>query len=146
MRDVEHDLQKLMHSGGTTEAWSKALCNPIHYHGNLIMLSNKFNTFLDDLGKYSSLKGDKSLLYNMFDGISIKRSIISGSKMNVDKVSARIAGIMQPEFALPNIEASNDLHGLCRHFSHVHLVFYFYIITNLLLCRMKFISNQVKCG
>ena len=35
MRDlVEHDLHELMHGGGTSEAWSKVLCDPAHHDGN----------------------------------------------------------------------------------------------------------------
>jgi len=117
MRDlVQHDLRKLMHGGGTTEAWSKALCDPTDRDGNSIVLSNEFNTFLDDMDKYSSSKGDKSLLCNMFDGIGINRSTISGGEQNVDKVNVSIAGMIQPEFALPTIEAGNDSHGLYRRF------------------------------
>ena len=76
-----------MHGGGTTEAWSKALCDPTDRDGNSIVLSNEFNTFLDDMDKYSSSKGDKSLLCNMFDGIGINRNTMSGGEQNVDKVN-----------------------------------------------------------
>ena len=113
MRDlVEYDLCKLMHGGGTSEAWSKALCDPAHYDSNSIVFLNEFNTFLDNLDKYSSSKGDKSLLYNIFNGIVINHNTISGRKQNVDKVNLSIIDMIQPEFALPTIEADNDSYGL----------------------------------
>ena len=65
-----------------------------------MILSNEFNTFLDDLDKYSSSKGDKSLLCNIFDGIGISRSTVADGEMNVDKVNISIARMIQPDFVL----------------------------------------------
>ena len=117
MRDfIQHCLKKVMRGGGTTEAWRKELCDPMHSDGNSVILSNEFNTILDDLDKYSSSKGDKSLLCNMFDGIGISRSTVTDGEMNVDKVNISIAGMIQPDFALMTMEPGNDSHGLFRRF------------------------------
>lgn len=105
-----------MRGGGTTEAWRKELCDPMHSDGNSVILSNEFNTFLDDLDKYSCSKGDKSLLCNMFDGIGISRSTVTDGDMNVDKVNISIAGMIQPDFVLQTMEPGNDSHGLYRRF------------------------------
>ena len=77
-----------------------------------MILSNEFNIFLDDLDKYSSSKGDKSLLYNIFNGISISRSTVADGEINVDKVNISIARIIQPDFILQTIEPGNNSHGL----------------------------------
>ena len=97
-------------------------------------MSNEFSTFLDDLDKYSSSKGDKSLLFNIFDGIGINRNTISGREQNADEVNVSIVGMIQPEFALPTIEAGNDSHGLYRRFLPVYITYYFHIMMNLLTC------------
>ena len=67
---------------------------------------------MDNLDKYSSSKGNKSLLCNIFDGIGINHNTISSGEQNIDKVNVSIVGIIQPEFALPTIEAGNDSYGL----------------------------------
>ena len=96
---------------------------------------------MDNLDKYSSSKGNKSLLCNIFDGIGINHNTISSGEQNIDKVNVSIVGIIQPEFALPTIEAGNDSHSLYRHFLPVHLTYYFHIIMNLLTCQMKYILS-----
>lgn len=110
------NLRDAMHASGATKAWKKALCDGPLTDGSSLVLSNEFNTFLDDLDKCSSSKGDKSLLCEMFDGMSIRRNAKSEGDMSVEKTNVSITGMMQPDFALPNMEEGEDASGLHRRF------------------------------
>ena len=110
------NLHDAICAGGTTEAWKKALCDGPLTDGSSLILSNEFNTFLDDLDKCSSSKGDKSLLCEMFDGMSIRRHTKTDGDMSVDKTNISITGMIQPDFALPSMEEGNHSSGLCRRF------------------------------
>jgi hypothetical protein len=110
------NLIDAIYGGGTTEAWKKALCDGPLTDGSSLILCNEFNSFLDDLDKYSSSKGDKSLLCEMFDGMSIRRHTKCDGDMSVDKTNVSITGMIQPDFALPNMEEGNDSSGLYRRF------------------------------
>ena len=88
------NLHDAMYAGGTTEVWKKALCDGPLTDGSSLVLSNEFNIFLNDLDKYSSSKGDKSLLCEIFDGMSIYRNTKSEGNMSAEKMNVSITGII----------------------------------------------------
>ena len=89
------------------------------------MKSNKFSTFIDDLDKYSSSKGDESLLYEMLNAMSMKRHAKCNSKWVRSKTNVSMTRIIQPIFLLLNIEAGNDSSRLhCRFFYYALKVGY----------------------
>ena len=74
---------------------------------------------MDDLDKYPSSKGDKSLLYEIFDGMSIRRHTKCDGDINNDKTNASITGMIHLDFVLPTMEEGNDSSGLYRRFFYV---------------------------
>ena len=104
-------MEDVSWGGGTSEAWKKTLADTPLTDGNSLVVSNEFNSFLNDLDKCSSSKGDKNMLCDMFDGMSIRRHTKIDGDMNIDKPNVAITGMTQPEHIIPWIRAGSDPSG-----------------------------------
>ena len=97
-------LSDVMLGGGTTEALKKALSDVPLTDGCCLIFSNEFNSFLDDLDKYSGSNGDASFFCGTFDGLSIRRHTKTDGVMSVDKTNMAISGMIKPDFPTPPAE------------------------------------------
>ena len=112
----QRSLKDVIWQSGTTEAMKTSLTDCVVTDGCALITSNEFYSFISELDKYSSSKGDKNFFCDLYDGLGIKRCTRGEGSIFIDNTNISITGLIQPDHISNILSSGNDPDGLFKRF------------------------------